>query len=243
MVKQSIKAITVLLVVVCLAAAGLVLAQAAVPKLIGRVNDYAGMLDQRQQTQLDDGLRQFEEQTTTQVVLLTVPSLEGESIDTFSIRVAEKWKIGQAGKDNGVILVVAPTERKVRIEVGYGLEGALTDLEASRIIRSVITPAFKTGNFYAGIAGGLDGIMKATQGEFKAPEGSGLSQGNRKKSSALSTILSLIVLVALLSTRLGRGILFFSLLSGGRGGRGGFGGGGFSGGGGGFGGGGASGGW
>lgn len=219
-------------------------AEAKVPKLRGRVNDYAKLLDARQQGQIESALAGFEAQTTTQVVLLTMESLEGEDIEGFSIRVAEKWKIGQKGKDNGVILVVAHKDRKVRIEVGYGLEGALTDLEASRIIRHVILPAFRDGNFFAGIAGGLDGVMKATVGEFQAPKKAGAygRSGTRKTKSLFSSILGIAVFILLISTRTGRFFLFATLLMGGRGGRGG-GFGGFSGGGGGFGGGGASGGW
>jgi len=216
----------------------------AVPKLIGRVNDYANLLDEGQRSLIEQALAQFEAKTTTQVVLLTVPSLDGESIEGFSIRVAEQWKIGQADKHNGVILVVAPNERQVRIEVGYGLEGALTDLEASRIIRGVVVPAFKTGNYYGGIVGGLDGIMKGVEGEFTAPSQTGGTRhyNGKGKPSLLSTILTFIIFLVLISTRTGRQLLFFALLFGGRGGRS-SGGGGFSGGGGGFGGGGASGSW
>ena len=219
-------------------------AQAPVPKLKGRVNDYANLLSQSQIQQLESVLAQFEQQTTTQVVLLTVPSLEGDAVESFGIRVAEAWKIGQTGKNNGVVLIVAPKERKVRIEVGYGLEGVLTDLQSSRIIREVITPAFKEGNLYTGIAGGLDAIMKATQGEFQAPAERGRNV-HTSGGSVLTMILGIIIFILLISTRTGRFILFTSMMFGGRGGRSsGFGGGGgFSGGGGSFGGGGASGSW
>ena len=238
------KTLIALFLLIALTAGVVAFAQGSVPKLVGRVNDYAKLLDDQQKNLIEQALAQFEAQTTTQVALLTVESLEGESIEGFSIRVAENWKIGQAGKDNGVILIVAPNERKVRIEVGYGLEGALTDLEASRIIRSVIVPAFKTGNYYAGIVGGLDGIMKAVVGEFTAPSTKGARHYEGKgKPSLLSTILTIIIFLILISTRTGRQLLFFALLFGGRGGRMGGGGGGFSGGGGGFGGGGASGSW
>ena len=232
-------AVAVLLAIALMA--GLVLAQAEVPKLMGHINDYADLLDERQGAELEQALAQFESQSSTQVVLLTVPSLEGENIEGFSIRVADAWKIGQAGKDNGVILIVAPVERKVRIEVGYGLEGALTDLESSQIIRNIITPAFSAGNYYAGIVGGLDGIIKSTQGEFTAPAPNA-QDGGRQKPSLLTTILMVLIGIVLISTRTGRQILFWGILLSGRGGGGG-GGGGFSGGGGGFGGGGASGGW
>jgi uncharacterized protein len=217
--------------------------QVKVPQLVGRVNDYAKLLDSRQAQAIEGSLAQFESETSTQVALLTVPSLDGADIETYGIRVAEAWKIGQKGKDNGVLLIVAPNDRKVRIEVGYGLEGVLPDATSSRIIRDVIVPSFKTGNYYAGIAGGLDAIMRATKNEFTAPEKKG-GYTSRRAGSAFSTIFTIIIFLILISTRAGRFILFSSLLFGGRGGRGGFsGGGGFGGGGGGFGGGGSSGSW
>ncbi|MBZ0271215.1 TPM domain-containing protein [bacterium] len=226
-----------------LASASIAFAQAKVPALTARVNDYANILDATQEQQLEAALAAFEEKTSTQIVVLTTPSLEGEAIEEFGIRVAEAWRIGQKGKDNGAILIVAPNDRLVRIEVGYGLEGALTDLESSRIIRNVVVPAFKSGSFFAGIAGGVDGMMKATEGEFKAEGVRMKDDRTRGGQSVVSIIFSIIVFIVLMSSRTGRMILFTGAMMGG-GRRGGFGGGGgFSGGGGGFGGGGASGRW
>lgn len=230
------------LTIAALFASGLYAAM-EVPKLTGRVNDYANLLSSNQKSQIEGWLSQFEQQTTTQVVLLTTKSLDGSDIESYSMAVVEKWKIGQAGKDNGVLLLVAPTEKKVRIEVGYGLEGALTDAESSRIIRGAILPAFKSGNFFAGIVGGLDGVMKATQGEYTAPVQK-RGYEHKGKQSVAGTIFMVVIFLILISTRTGRTILFYSLLFGGMGGgRSSGGGGGFGGGGGGFGGGGASGGW
>ena len=106
---------------------------------------------------------------STQIVVLTIPSLQGDDIDQFTIRVADQWKIGQKGSDNGVLLVLAQAERKVRIEVGMGLQGVLPDITAGRIIRDVMRPHLKSGNFDHGIDAGVDGIIAATKGEFKAP--------------------------------------------------------------------------
>lgn len=106
-----------------------------VPPLKGRINDYAGILSPEAERRIEAASKQLEESDSTQVVVLTVPALDGDSIEDFSIRVAERWKIGRKGFDNGVILVVARDDRKVRIEVGYGLEGRLTDLMSGRIIR------------------------------------------------------------------------------------------------------------
>jgi uncharacterized protein len=225
-----------------LSIAVIAIAAAKVPKLSGRVNDYADVLDSRQESQIEQALASFEQQTTTQVVLLTTPSLEGEDIAGYSLRVVEAWKLGQKGKDNGVLLTVAPTERKVRIEVGYGLEGALTDAESAQIIRYAIVPAFKRGDLYGGIVGGLDGIMKATVGEFTAPKHAGRGYDKGDKPSLLSMILMGIIFVVMMSTRTGRMLFFTMMIFGGRGGSGSSGGG-FGGGGGGFGGGGASGSW
>ncbi|WP_163337638.1 YgcG family protein [Desulfopila sp. IMCC35008] len=139
-----------------------------VPKLKGRVNDYAGMLSSATSQQLEGSLAAFESEQSTQLVVLTIPSLENESLEEYSIRVAEQWRIGQQGLDNGAILLVARNERKIRIEVGYGLEGSLTDLTAGRIIRNVIVPEFKKGDFDGGILAGVTAMMDAVRGEFSA---------------------------------------------------------------------------
>jgi uncharacterized protein len=139
-----------------------------VPRLKGHVNDYAGMLSPASQRQLEALLTDFGQKESTQIALLTIPSLQGDSLEEFSIRVAEVWKIGQAEADNGAILLIAKADRKIRIEVGYGLEGRLTDLLAGRIIRNVIAPHFKAGAFDQGIAAGISAMMDAVRGEFSA---------------------------------------------------------------------------
>jgi uncharacterized protein len=140
-------------------------AEVAVPPLSGRVNDLAGLLPPSRAAALERKLEAFERETSHQVVLLTVPSLGGEEIEDFSMRVAEAWKIGHAGLDNGVIVLVAPHERRVRIEVGYGLEGVIPDVVASRIIRERMTPLFAQGRMADGIEAGLDAVMAAARGE------------------------------------------------------------------------------
>ncbi len=139
-----------------------------VPKLQGYVNDYAGMISPSAKSKIEEGLRAFEQSDSTQIVILTVSSLEGENIEEFSIKVAEAWKIGQQQKDNGILLIVSKQERKVRIEVGRGLEGKLTDLMAGRIIDQVIKPQFKQGDFDGGFITGTSALIDATRGEFKA---------------------------------------------------------------------------
>ncbi len=139
-----------------------------VPAYRGYVNDYAGMLSAQATGQLQQALAGFDQSDSTQVAILTIPSLEGEDLEGFSIKVVEKWGVGQKGKDNGVLLLVAKQERKVRIEVGRGLEGVLTDLISGRIIAQVISPAFKTGQIDEGFLAGTSAIIQATRGEFKA---------------------------------------------------------------------------
>ena len=158
-----------------------------VPQLKGYVNDYAEMLSPSAEGELERELRAFEQTDSTQIVILTVPSLEGEVLEEFSIRVAEAWKIGQQRKDNGVILLVAKQERKIRIEVGRGLEGKLTDLMAGRIVDLVIKPRFKRGDFDGGFISGVSSVMDATRGEFKA-DGNG-----RQRKKDFSPVFTLLI--------------------------------------------------
>lgn len=141
-----------------------------VPALQGRVNDHARLLSPEQAAALEEKLRVYEAKTTNQIALLTVPSLEGEASEDFSIRVAREWQLGQEKRNNGVLIFIAAEERGIRIEVGYGLEGALTDAQSSIIIRNIMIPAFREGDFNRGIDAGVDAIQAAIAGEFTAPE-------------------------------------------------------------------------
>lgn len=139
-----------------------------VPPLQGRVNDTAAMFSGPTVTALDSLLSEFEATDSTQIVVLTVPSLEGDLLEDFSMRVVETWKIGQKGQDNGALLLITRDDRRLRIEVGYGLEGSLTDLIAGRIIGQVIVPRFKEGKFNAGVTDGVQAMIAAVRGEFTA---------------------------------------------------------------------------
>jgi len=160
----------------------------------GYVNDYAGMLSPQRAAALEQQLRNFEQSDSTQIVVLTLPNLGGEDIETFSIRVAEAWKIGQKGVDNGVILLVAQAERKVRIEVGRGLEGKLTDLVSGRIIRAEISPRFKAGDYDGGIVAGVAAIAAVVKGEYTAAPRD-LHQG-KKGAPPLFTLLVFLAVAA-----------------------------------------------
>jgi uncharacterized protein len=143
---------------------------APVPKLQGPVNDYAGVLSPQEENKLRAFLLDQESKTSNQVVVLTVPSLDGDTIETFAIKVAEAWKLGQRDKDNGVLVVAAIKDHKLRIEVGKGLEGTLTDALSSQIIRNEIAPKFKAGDYGGGLWDGVTAIDKAIRGEYKATQ-------------------------------------------------------------------------
>lgn len=216
-----------------------------VPKPTGYVNDLAGMLSPATEQKLEQFLRNFEASDSTQLVVMTIDSLDGEPLASYSLKVAESWGIGQKGKDNGALLLIARKERKVRIEVGYGLEGRLTDLLAGRIIDNEITPRFKAGDFEGGIIAGVTAMAEAVRGEYQGT-GRTVHKKQRNPFGALALLLFLGPGLLLLGGgrrrgRFRRGGFWIGGTGGGFGG--GFGGGGFGGGGGGFGGGGASGGW
>jgi uncharacterized protein len=140
------------------------------PAWSGPVNDLAGVLSASEKSELTDYLSAVNSQTGFQIGVLTVTSLEGDSIESFSMRVAEKWKLGSADKDNGAILVVSINDRALRIEVGYGLEETLTDMKSGLIIRNVIIPEFKSGNYGAGIVAGAKSIVGVVTGEVPIAE-------------------------------------------------------------------------
>ena len=217
----------------------------AFPTLSGRVVDEAALMSRKQAHQLTQQLAAFEKRSGIQLVVVSVDSLDGETIEEYGYQLGRHWGIGQKGKNNGVLLLIAQDERKVRIEVGYGLEGALPDAIAANIIQTRILPAFKRGDMVAGVVAGSQSIMKALAGEYQPAE-------QPKSDSGGGPWLVILVGIAMIVLHNLRGG------GGGPGGRrraaymaGGFGsgafggrsGGGFSGGGGSFGGGGASGGW
>jgi len=151
--------------------ASLALAEVAVPPLVGRVVDQTGTLSSDDIASLNQKIRDFEARKGSQIAVLIVPTTEPEAIEQYSIRVAEAWKIGRKKIDDGAILLVAKNDRKLRIEVGYGLEGALTDVTSKRIIDEIITPKFKSGDFAGGISAGVDRIVGVVDGEpLPAPE-------------------------------------------------------------------------
>ncbi|MFA7567649.1 MAG: TPM domain-containing protein [Alkalispirochaeta sp.] len=236
-----------------------------VPPLTGRVVDNANMIGSSAKQQITAYLQSVEESTGAQIAVLTVPSLEGDALEDFSIRVVDQWKLGGADRDNGVLLLVAAAEKKIRLEVGYGLEGVLTDAKSGLIIREVLQPWFQRGDFERGISEAVQVIGQVAAGDPDALPAVSAAAGGSSAGQAIGELLftGFIVFLVMGVGAFGRrrryggfwqAMFLGSLLGGGRRsgssryrgsgfGGGGFGGGGFSGGGGGFGGGGASGGW
>jgi uncharacterized protein len=172
----------------------------AVPKLSARVNDLTGTLTAEQQSALEQKLAAFEAAKGAQLAVLIVPSTKPEEIEQYSIRVVDQWKLGRGtvnGKrvDDGALLIIAKDDHRIRIEVGYGLEGVLTDAMSNRIISETITPAFREGNFYGGIDGGLDQMMKLVEGEALPPPEHAWQSGRRGGGSALFPELLFAVLI------------------------------------------------
>ncbi|MFC1618973.1 TPM domain-containing protein [Candidatus Neomarinimicrobiota bacterium] len=246
---KSLLLISVLLIS-SLAAAGLKIPA----KPAARVNDYAHLFSRQEVAYLEQKLAAWETTTSNQLAIATFESLQGEELNDVSIRIAEAWQIGQAGRDNGVLIAVFLRDRKLRIEVGYGLEGVLPDAIVNDIRLNLINPYFKEGKYFEGLNLAVDAVVAAVGGEYEALRQSKRVPRQRSGRGGLGGLIFMMIMFFILMGRGGRGggllpALFFMSLgssmgrhSGGFGG--GFRGGGFGGfGGGGFGGGGAGGGW
>ena len=217
------------------------------------VNDFTRTLTAEQVQALESKLVANDDSTSNQIAIVIIPTTGDYSIDEIALQIGRTWGVGNKDKNNGIVILVAKNDRKIKIEIGYGLEGSVPDVTAKRIIEDEILPEFKQNNYYRGLDNGTDAIIKAAAGEYKAPEG----YGNRKKKGvSIGTIIFIIIILLIVfggaagpgigGTYVSRG--GFGGWSGGRGGGwsggGGGGGGGFGGfGGGSFGGGGSSGSW
>lgn len=169
-------------------------AQKTVPELWGqRVHDEAHVLKTETIDQLERDLKAHEDSTSNQIAILIIPSLEGEVLENYTLRVVEKWKLGSKDKDNGVLLFVAVDDHKMRIEVGHGLEGVLTDALCNRIIRNELAPAFRRGDYDGGIQAGIKAIIQSIQGEYEAASAS--TSSNWTFLYVLFAIFCVIVLI------------------------------------------------
>ena len=233
-----------------------------IPDLKGYVNDYAGVLSSSEESQMVQMLSSLERSTSAQIAVLTVQDLQGYNVESFSLKTAEEWSLGQKDRDNGILVLLAMNEKEVRIEVGYGLEGEITDIKSGYIIRNIILPEFRKGNFGKGLYDGIsaiNGIITETSDISESELKTYVNEPEKRNAIGIPLNMIIFIIIFIFSSllrgrRRGRGGFFNAILlgsilggsnrrGGGGFGGGGFGGGGFSGGGGGFGGGGASGGW
>ena len=167
----------------------------------GLVLDQTNTLTPEQEATLEQKLIAYDKSTSNQIAVVLIHTLSGNSIEDVALAIGREWGVGgQAAMDNGVVLLVAKNDRKVRIEVGYGLEGAVTDYVASSIIQNTILPNFKEGNYYRGLTEAVDEIIKASEGRYTAPEG----YGKKKRIKAWQMILAIIILWIIIAA-IGRG--------------------------------------
>jgi len=173
----------------------------AVPTLNARVTDLTNTLTAEQRATIEARLASFESQKGSQIAVLLVPTTKPEAIEQYSIRVAEQWKIGRKKIDDGVILLIAKDDHKLRIEVGYGLEGALPDVIAKRIIAEDITPLFKQGDFYGGIVAGITHIEAVVQGEALPSPST-----EKNNDTSIENFLPFLIILAFISGTILRSI-------------------------------------
>jgi len=187
----------------CLVLAAPAWALQAVPPLQARVTDLTGTLDAGQREHLEEELQDFERQKGSQIAILIVPTTAPEDIEQYSIRVVDQWKLGRKGVDDGVLLLVAKDDHAMRIEVGYGLEGAVPDAIANRIVSDVITPYFRQGNYYGGLQAGVARLIGVIDGEpLPAPE-----KGWRQKAGRGEQLLPLLLVFAVIGGGILRALL------------------------------------
>lgn len=180
-----------------------------IPYLSGRVNDHAQILSEHAGELLSERLKEHEDRTSNQVVVLSITSLQGENIEDYSNQVYNQWKLGQEGMDNGVLIVVVPKEKRMRIEVGYGLEGSLPDILASRIIREIMAPRFREGDFDAGITEGALAVISILEGQ-EILEGSDFDEAS--ETSDLSGLSGLESPDMPLGARILTGLFIFGII-------------------------------
>ncbi|HYF67118.1 MAG TPA: TPM domain-containing protein [Ohtaekwangia sp.] len=180
------------------------MAQRTIPEHGGVwVHDEAKVLSPQTVQQLERLLKHDRDSTSNQIAVYIIPSLEGEDIDDYTFRVFEKWKLGQKGKDNGVLFLIAIQDRKMRIESGMGLEGVLTDLQSSRINRNEVAPHFRNGDYEKGVVAGVIAIMQTIKGEYVNDNPQ--PQKKKRKNKSIFTVLLILAVIIFLSRRRGGG--------------------------------------
>jgi len=169
------------------------------PKL---VNDYTNTLTEQQKEALEAKLYQYDDSTSNQITVVIVESTDNYSVEDAAIELGRKWGVGSKEFNNGVVILVAKGDRKVTIQAGYGLEGAISDLVAKSIIDNEVTPNFKEGNYYRGLDEATDNIIKAAEGRYKAPTNYG---NKKKKGGSISTIIFIIIILIVIFSGAGPG--------------------------------------
>jgi uncharacterized protein len=169
------------------------------------VNDFTGTLTTEQATALEQKLYQYDDSTSNQVAVVIIPATGGYPVEDVALKILRDWEVGNREKNNGIVILVAKDDHKIRIEVGYGLEGAIPDITAKSIIDNDLTPAFKEGNFYRGLDKATDDIIKAAAGEYKAPEGYGKRRGKGIGAGAIFFFILLFIILSSIGGRGGRG--------------------------------------
>jgi uncharacterized protein len=170
----------------------------------GLVNDYTGTLTNEQKQALENKLVNFEKQSTNEIAVVIIPSLNDDTIENFAVKLFEDWQIGKKGKDNGVLILVAKNDREMRLEVGYGLEGALTDAQSNWIINQEMKPAFQNNDFYGGLDKAVDQIILATKGEYVPSDANDKNNPSSSKFNPFDFLWFGIFIFIWLSSILGR---------------------------------------
>lgn len=178
-------------------------AEVAIPPLSAAVTDLSGVLDAGQKAELEQRLRNFSAQKGSQIAILIVPTTKPETVEQYAIRVAENWKLGRKGVDDGVLILLASADREVRIEVGYGLEGPLPDVTAKRIIEEVMIPYFKQNDYFGGLKAGADRVIRVIEGEALPPPAAQRTQ-SRGPAGFEGFVPIFFVIVAFLGSMLKR---------------------------------------
>ena len=193
------------LLLVGAALAQLAFAQTAIPPLKSPVTDLTGTLDSQQRSALEQTILEFEKRKGAQIAVLMVPTTQPEAVEQYAVRVQEAWKIGRKGIDDGVLLVIGKDDRRLHIETGYGLEGALPDAIAKRIIDQEIVPRFRQNDFYGGIRAGVDRIMRVIEGEpLPAPRAKGMPQASGYVDLIIPGLIFIFVVGGVLRAVFGR---------------------------------------
>lgn len=175
------------------------------PQIQTRVNDYANILSPSVKASLEAKLEQYDNETSNEIVVAIVSSMEGIDIDTYRFELFNEWRLGKEKNDNGILLVISIEEKKVGIEVGYGLEGALTDSIAGSIIRDEITPSFKEGNYDQGVTKGVDAIIAATKGEYVSAASSSSGGDGWIALGVFGGIIGLFIVIGVLASKASKG--------------------------------------